>query len=54
MNRTEFIKRIRDIIKEEQYKYDNLPENETFERATILGRINGLLKAWEIANSMEK
>lgn len=53
MNKQELIKKIRNSIEQEQKKYDEIPESNVFDRAYSLGRINGLLRAWEIAQSME-
>lgn len=52
MNKQDFIKLLKYRIDEEQKRYNNIPECDFLERGNALGKINGLLQAWEIAQHM--
>lgn len=54
MEKQKFIQILREIIKDEQTRYNSIPENNFVDRAMSLGKVNGLLRAWEIAQNMEK
>ena len=49
MNKHEFIEKLKAQIDEEQTRCNQLPENDFLSRGISLGIINGLLRAWEIA-----
>ena len=53
MNKQNYIALLRNSIEEEQKKYDEIPEGNFVDRGLSLGRINGLIRAWEIASNME-
>ena len=53
MNRQEFINQLKARIDQEKANYQTIPDNKFLERANSLGRINGLLQAWEIVQHME-
>ena len=52
MNKQDFIELIKYRIEEEQKRYNHISESDFLERGLSLGRINGLLQAWEIAQHM--
>ena len=54
MDRQEFINQLKVRIEEERAKYETYPEDKYLDRAISLGKVNGLLLAWEIAQNMEK
>lgn len=54
MDRQEFINQIKARIDQEKANYETIPDDKFLDRANSLGRINGLLQAWEIAQSMDK
>ena len=54
MNRQEFINQLKARIDQEKANYEAIPDDKFLDRANSLGRINGLLQAWEIAQNMEE
>ena len=53
MNRQEFINQLQARIDQEKANYQTIPDDKFLDRANSLGKINGLLQAWEIVQNME-